>query len=76
MPYDELIEFPDGTRAFVRLGGRRPRPKPCKCGAISTLQCDYPTLAGTCDAYLCRQCAVRVGPNRDYCRTHPEDTNQ
>lgn len=74
MPYDELITLPDGTRAFVRFSGKRPRPKPCAhCGAQATLQCDYPVPGrGTCDAHLCRACGVPAGRNRDYCPTHKQ----
>lgn len=72
MSYDEVVRFPEGTVAFVRMSGRRPRPKLCACGSVATLQCDYPLLAGaTCDKFMCRACA---GPRRadgtDYCQEH------
>jgi hypothetical protein len=76
MPYDEFIRLPDGTAAFVRFGGRRPRAKPCACcGGASSIQCDFPLLhGGTCDAYLCRHCAVPVGRNRDHCPQHQRNS--
>jgi hypothetical protein len=64
----------DGKVVGIACGSRS-RPKPCKqCGARSTRLCDYP-LAGkkrgtTCDAPLCDRCAVKVGPDRDFCRPH------
>ena len=73
MPHDELITLPDGSRAFVRLSGRRPSRQPCAlCQSPgATLQCDYPVAPRrTCDRHLCRGCAIPKGPNRDYCRTH------
>lgn len=71
MRWSEWIRLEDGTTAIVCHSGRRPRSKPCKCGNPSTLLCDYPTADGTCDAPLCRSCAIRKGPNRDYCPNHP-----
>lgn len=69
----ETVRMKDGTVATVCFGHRR-RQQKCACGRPSTLQCDYPTEAGrTCDKYLCRGCAVPVGRNRDYCKTHPVD---
>jgi hypothetical protein len=72
MPHDELIRFADGTTAWVRFAGPRPKPRPCICcRRPSSLQCDYPLLhGGTCDAYLCRACGVAAGPDRDYCPSH------
>lgn len=67
----EWIKLPDGTVAIVKLA--RKRQQRCKCGAVATLQCDYPIGHGTtCDAYLCRKCAVSQGRNRDYCPHHPD----
>lgn len=66
-----VIRMPDGGVAFIRVS--RPRRRKCQvCGqAWATLQCDYPVGAGSCDRHLCRHCAARVGPDRDYCWTHP-----
>ena len=38
----------------------------------ANLQCDYrvKTKSGTCDRWLCRKCAVKVSPDRDYCPPH------
>lgn len=69
--WSEWIRLEDGTVAIVCHSGPRSRAKPCKCGRSSTLLCDYPTLAGTCDAPLCRACAIPQGPDRDYCPHHP-----
>jgi hypothetical protein len=52
---------------------RRPSHKCSSCGwGGADKQCDYPvkTKSGTCDRWLCRKCAVSVGPDRDYCPPH------
>ena len=70
--WGEWHRLPDGTVAHVLRSGPRPKAKPCRCGRPSTLQCDYPLLFGaTCDKFLCRGCAVSVGPAVDYCPEHP-----
>ena len=67
---------PDGDRysGFACSRGKRARPKPCKtpgCAGVDEILCDWPTGAGkTCDLAICRRCAVRVGPNMDYCPAH------
>lgn len=71
-----VIRMPGGGVVFV--DGSGPRPKVprcfCGCGRASSLQCDFPLLVGgTCDRYLCRVCAVAVGPDRDYCPGHPRE---
>lgn len=71
--WSEFHRLPDGTTAIVCFSGKRPKAPDCMaCGGRSTLQCDYPILGGrkTCDRYLCRGCAVHVGPDRDYCPHH------
>lgn len=53
-------------------------PKKQDCSVCTqragSILCDGPAPAGerrkTCDAPLCRDCAHRVGPNRDLCPTH------
>jgi hypothetical protein len=44
------------------------------CGRPATIQCDYPVTRdgkmGTCDRWQCRDCAIPVGPNLDYCKVH------
>lgn len=58
-------------------GDRRIRP--CSsCGQASTLLCDEPLRGSkkgkTCDAPLCRGCAVEVGPDRHLCPPHARAT--
>lgn len=54
---------------------RGERTKKCKqCGERAELLCDF-ELGGTkrgktCDAPLCRRCAIEVGPDRHLCRPH------
>jgi len=68
----ETIEMADGTRAIVCHSGPRQRAPLCRCGRVSSIQCDFPLLhGGTCDRHLCRYCAVPVGRDRDYCQEHP-----
>jgi hypothetical protein len=72
MAYCVAVKMPDGGVALVRIGGKRPSCACSRCGRPATIQCDYPTGPGkTCDAWLCRTCAIPVGPDRDYCRYHP-----
>ena len=64
-----------GVHAIVcSSGGRGYRPHRCsECGrALSaTLQCDWKVGEGkTCDAWLCKLCALEVGPDKHLCRAH------
>jgi hypothetical protein len=70
--WSETFRMPGGGSAIVCFSGRRPPTlTPCRCGARSTIQCDFPIADGrTCDAYLCRRCAIHQGPDRDYCPDH------
>lgn len=69
----EYVRMPGGGVAIVCHSGQR--WKRCACGTLAAVQCDYPAGRGrTCDRYLCRSCAVSVGPDRDYCPIHPEAT--
>ena len=70
--WSEVVRLEGGVTAIVCHSGPRPRSKPCKCcGTRSNLLCDYPTgPRRTCDAPLCRGCAVSRGPNVDYCPHH------
>lgn len=45
------------------------------CRKRAGYQCDYPvkSKSGTCDRWLCRGCATRVGPDRDYCPAHARE---
>lgn len=69
------IKLPGGGVAIACTRGRRPRRTPdCSCCTQreGPLLCDFPIGNGkTCDKPLCRDCARRVGPNRDYCPSHP-----
>jgi hypothetical protein len=61
------------TTAIVCTG--RQRKRPCQsCGRSAGVQCDFPVTRNgtkaTCDRWCCDRCAVRVGPNRDYCLPH------
>ena len=61
-----------GEIEAIVCGPRRPRRR-CACGRWATRECDYPAphrKSKTCDKPLCDVCAVRVGPNRDYCPGH------
>lgn len=59
-----------GGHAIVCTRGPT-RSAKCACGAKATIACDHPGVEdGTCDAPLCRRCAVKVGPNIDHCPEH------
>lgn len=73
----------NGVLVHMKLDKRTKAPPPCcaritlpngqtdKCGAISTILCDYELEDGsTCDAPLCHQHAKTVGRNRHLCPTH------
>jgi hypothetical protein len=69
--WGEWIRLPDGNVAHVLHSGPRPKLKRCRCGARATQECDFPLLAGgTCDKPLCKSCAVRKGPDVDWCPEH------
>lgn len=76
-----LKPLPGGGHAIVCTRGRRPIV--CvTCRRPGNILCDYPVTRdgkpGTCDRPCCRQHAVSVGPNRDYCLAHAnlsESTN-
>lgn len=80
------IKLSDGTRAHVKLGGRRVNSSPfCKatpqdrsvCGKAVEYLCDHPVNgeAATCDMPLCADHAHVVGVDRHHCPKHykPED---
>lgn len=69
----EVLVLPGGGTAIVcGVRGRHRRPTPCvHCGRPSEVLCDHRNGDGrTCDAAICRACALRVGKNRDYCKHH------
>lgn len=60
-----------GVAAIVCRRGQR-RPKCSVCRGVATLECDFPKGRGTCDAALCRRCAVRLEGGIDYCPSHEQ----
>jgi len=75
MPYDVRVRIGDNV-GWLRMAGRRPRP--CRCGALSTRLCDWKTGATTgkrlktvtCDEPLCDCCTSSPAPDKDLCPTH------
>lgn len=64
--------LPGGGVAIVCSTTRRRR---CACGKPATLQCDWKVKtrrSGTCDRYVCEDCATRPAPDKDLCREHGE----
>lgn len=67
------MPLPDGTTttAILCSRGRGPRAKCSFChGPVHSLLCDGRRPGArtkTCDAKLCRACAVNVGDDRDLC---------
>jgi len=62
----------DGTTAIVCSRRQTRRCSICRARPATKL-CDYPAGPGrTCDAALCTACSRHVGPDRDFCSTHPE----
>jgi hypothetical protein len=72
----EWVDIPGGGVAIVC--SRRTRTQKCRtCHQWrAVLLCDHPNPqngkkgGGTCDKPLCRSCAVRRGPNIDWCPSH------
>lgn len=66
------ITLPNGVTG-IACRSRQPTKRCKKCGAVSTILCDFkPTPESkTCDKPLCRRCAVNVGPDLDHCPDHP-----
>lgn len=67
----ETVRLDNGSFAIV-CGGRHRHHRCRLCGRPATLQCDYPSGPGrrTCDAHLCRICAIPQADNVDWCKTH------
>jgi hypothetical protein len=71
------LEEPIGFRPFrpttKRDGGiRQPKCQFCKTRAAD-LECDWKKprkKSGTCDARMCSECGLNVGPNKDLCPDH------
>lgn len=75
MPCDP-IEV-DGIVGVVCSRGRRRLPPCNSCGrAGAEPLCDFPATgrfrSKTCDAAICRTCAVTVGKDRHHCPSHPK----
>lgn len=66
------VKLPGGGVAIV-CGSRQAKKHCKKCGAASTVLCDFKATpeSKTCDKPLCRRCAVNVGPDLDHCPDHP-----
>lgn len=69
------VKLPNGAYAIVCTG--RHKSKPCvTCGRPHQVLCDYPVTRngkeGPCDRACCRQHAVNVGEDRDYCLAHAQ----
>lgn len=68
----EHFKTPGGFAILCTRGAPRKRCYHCnRLGA--RYQCDGPAperKSGTCDRYVCGQCATPDGPKRDYCRDH------
>jgi hypothetical protein len=72
--WSEWVTTPSGSIGLVCHTGTQ--HKCVRCRRPATLQCDFSMGAGvTCDAYLCRICAVPQRPGGlDYCPHHaPRD---
>lgn len=75
MPCYETRDESGGT-SIVCVRGQRAAP--CSCGRPSIALCDYilekpifgKPKVKTCDAPMCRDHRVNIGPNRDYCIEH------
>lgn len=64
------MKFADGTTAIICTREGR---KYCSCGRAADLLCDWKVKtrkSGTCDAPICRKCALEVGPDKHLCREH------
>lgn len=70
-----VVKLPGGGTAIV-CGRGLSRKRCVTCGKPSDVLCDYPVKRngkeGTCDRPCCREHAVSVGDNRDYCLAHAE----
>lgn len=78
--YGEWIRMPDGTAGHVSYSGPRRRPKCRHCRRRADYECDFPDPSresGTCDAPLCKFCAVFFPRDRHECRAHhPEELSE
>lgn len=69
------VKLPGVEGVAIVCDRSRPRVRRCStrgCTRIGSLQCDFPIGNGrTCDKYLCADCAVPQGPDKDFCPSHP-----
>ncbi len=64
------VNLPGGGYAIV-CGGHNRKVRKCACGKVAALLCDWPIGGGkTCDKPVCQDCAVKGGPNVDFCPSH------
>lgn len=60
-----------------RIESDNPLAPSMRCMAPSSIRCDFPMVVGgriiTCDAPVCEQHAVQVGPDRHYCQRHAKE---
>jgi len=66
-----------GDIVTIACSRGKAQPRACQFCRVKLfaggLLCDFAIPAnksGTCDAFMCRKCAKRVGDNRDYCPPH------
>lgn len=67
--------MPNEKPIGVFICGRSSRKTCSSCGRPANKLCDYPVqrrgaAPGTCDRPICSACAVKVGPDKDYCGAH------
>ncbi len=76
----EHVKLPGGGTAIVC--GPRPRRRKCSngyCCRWAERECDFPVQgrkSGACDKPLCASCAVSIGPDLDYCPSHPREPEE
>jgi hypothetical protein len=70
----DTIKFPNGDVGIIC--GARHRPRYCTCGRESSFLCDRKVShkkSGTCDAPICAQHALQVGPRKHLCPLHQKE---
>jgi hypothetical protein len=76
--YSHTIRDANGKAIGIACGHTRHRN--CStpgCRRHADKLCDFPVLrddkAATCDRPVCGGCALRVGPDRDFCQPHARE---
>ena len=68
------VDLGNGNFAIACGGRGERRPKTCqfcRSGRPAALLCDWKTSGGaTCDAAICKQCALHVADDKDLCPRH------